>query len=89
MSKPTKEFEEAYRRLINSVDALKNEVEAMLPQIREALDPNHELPENRPSDGSLAELIFREVRKKQSGVNYAIEECEKAFWKIELVSIMK
>jgi hypothetical protein len=76
------EFEEAYERLVHCADSLKTAAEMNLPQIREAFDPNHPLPENCPSRASLAAMIFRHVRKKQVEVNGAIEDVEKAIWKI-------
>ena len=79
----SQEFEEAYRRLIASADGLNNSVIDDLPQIREALDPDHPLLNGCPSHGSMAELIFRHIRKYQDEVNAAIKDVEKEIWKAD------
>lgn len=75
-----REFDQAYDRLRSWSRALVNVAVDMEEQVREALDPTSEIPDNCPSHASLAELVFREVKKKLREVAGAVRDVENAIW---------
>ncbi len=76
------EWEESYKRLRNSIKVLARTVESHYDEIKEALDPNSKLPqEGCPSHESMAELIYRRVKKKFVEVEGAVSDVEKAIRK--------
>lgn len=75
------EWEESYKRLLNSSKVLARTVESYHDEIKEALDPNTKLPQDCPSHESLALLIYRQVKKKFVEVEGAVSDVEKAISK--------
>jgi len=75
------EFDKAYKRLQRASRIFVSEVDRLYDEIKEALNPENELPENCPSHGSLAELIFREVKEAFREVEGAIKDVENAIYK--------
>lgn len=72
------DFEKEYDQLVSWTKTLLSTVEGMRSQVQEALDPASKLPEHCPSHASMAELVFRQVRKRLDEVVHCVDAVEKA-----------
>jgi hypothetical protein len=77
------ELEDTYQRLLSSTHSLLGTAERCLPEIHEALDPASKLPDGCPSRASMAEMIYRDVKKWFREVETAVHDVESAIWRTQ------
>ncbi|HEY5124692.1 MAG TPA: hypothetical protein VIK14_13255 [Ignavibacteria bacterium] len=68
------------KRLEEWSNSLNYVIKDLTPQILDALDKTKPLPENCPSNASLADLISDGIFKKLSEVNSAYNDLKEAIW---------
>jgi len=72
-----KNYEECFKNLEASINALKIESEYIIPDVLDTLNGKTKVMEGCPSKESQAELIFRSLKKKFRGVYSMMEECDR------------